>query len=85
MNVRELQLLGVADPRLAPHATSALAVWLWSVDGLSILWSNPVGARLFGAANGAALAKRTFGSTDLRRRQVVQLAYATSALRSACS
>jgi signal transduction histidine kinase len=67
-------LQGVVDPRLARHATSALPAWLWSTDGLAILWANPVGARLFGAANSAALAKRTFGSADAQRQQVVQLA-----------
>ena len=39
-----------------------------------ILWANPVGARLFGAANAAELAKRTFGPADPHRRQVAQLA-----------
>ena len=48
------------------------------------LWANPVGARLFGAANGAALAARTFGPADPHRRQVAQLAGrlpATGAIR----
>src|SRR5215467_13693723 len=74
MNIREFQLQGVGDPRLAVHAAGALPAWLWSTDGLRVLWTNPVGATLFGAANGAALAKRTFGPADAHRRQVVQLA-----------
>ena len=74
MNNAEFQLRGVGDPRLAVHATSALPAWLWSVDGTRILWANPVGARLFGAANGAALAQKTFGPADAHRRQVAQLA-----------
>ena len=74
MNNAELQLRGVGDPRLAVHATSALPAWLWSVDGTRVLWANPVGARLFGAANGAALAKKIFGPADSRRRQIAQLA-----------
>jgi PAS domain S-box-containing protein len=74
MNHSEFQLRGFADPRLAVHATSALPVWLWSTDGTRILWANPVGARLFGAANGAALAAKTFGPADRHRRQVAQLA-----------
>jgi PAS domain S-box-containing protein len=74
MNNAEFQLRGVGDPRLAVHATSALPAWLWSVDGVSILWANPVGAKLFGAANGAILAKKTFGPADPHRRQVAQLA-----------
>ncbi|QWG25850.1 PAS domain S-box protein [Bradyrhizobium sediminis] len=74
MNNAEFQLRGVGDPRLAVHATSALPVWLWSTDGTRILWANPVGARLFGAANGAILARKLFGPADQHRRQVAQLA-----------
>src|ERR1700722_9471988 len=74
MNNAEFQLRGVGDPRLAVYATSALPVWLWSIDGKRILWANPVGARVFGAANGASLVKKTFGPADSHRRQVAQLA-----------
>ncbi|HKG99542.1 MAG TPA: PAS domain-containing sensor histidine kinase, partial [Bradyrhizobium sp.] len=74
MNSTEFQLRGVGDPRLALHATSALPAWLWSLDGTRILWGNPVGAKLFGAASGAALCKRTFGPADAHRRQIAQLA-----------
>src|SRR3984893_13809780 len=74
MNNAEFQLRGVGDPRLAVHATSPLPAWLWSVDGTRILWANPVGARLFGAANGAILVKKIFGPADPRRRQVARLA-----------
>src|SRR4030088_2147169 len=74
MNDAEFQLRGVDDPRLAVHATSALPVWLWSIDGTRILWANPVGAKLFGAANGAILARKVFGPADQQRRQVAQLA-----------
>jgi PAS domain S-box-containing protein len=74
MNNAEFQLRGVGDPRLAVHATSALPAWLWSIDGTRILWANPVGARLFGAANAPELAKKVFGPADSHRRQVAQLA-----------
>jgi PAS domain S-box-containing protein len=74
MNNAEFQLRGVGDPRLAVYATSALPVWLWSIDGTRILWANPVGARLFGAANGATLTQKKFGPADQHRRQVAQLA-----------
>src|ERR1700738_5071969 len=74
MNNAEFQLRGIDDPRLAVHATSRFPAWLWSVDGTRILWANPVGARLFGAANGAILAKKIFGPADAHRRQVAQLA-----------
>jgi PAS domain S-box-containing protein len=74
MNKLEFQLQGVGDPRLAAHATSPLPAWLWSADGTRIWWANPVGARLFGAANAIALADRMFGPADSHRRQVAQLA-----------
>src|ERR1700727_208402 len=74
MNNAEFQLRGVGDPRLAVHATSALPAWLWSIDGTGILWANPVGARLFGAANAAILAGKSFGPADPHRRQIAQRA-----------
>lgn len=74
MNNAEFQLRGVGDPRLAVHATSSLPAWLWSTDGTRILWANPVGARVFGAANGAVLAGKIFGPADPHRRQIAQLA-----------
>ena len=74
MNHSEFQLRGFSDPSLAVHATSALPVWLWSTDGSRILWANPVGAGLFGAANSIGLASRTFGPADPHRRQVARLA-----------
>ena len=74
MNKKEFQLQGVGDVRLAVHATSALPVWLWSSDGIRVLWANPVGAALFEAPNATELAKRIFGPADIHRRQVVQLA-----------
>jgi PAS domain S-box-containing protein len=74
MNNAEFQLQALGDPRLAVHAPSALPAWLWSIDGARILWANPVGARLFGAANSAELAKKIFGPADAHRRQVAQLA-----------
>jgi PAS domain S-box-containing protein len=74
MNNADFQLRGDADPRLAVHAASHLPAWLWSTDGTRILWANPVGARLYGAADAAALAAKTFGPADQHRRQIAQLA-----------
>jgi len=59
---------------LSAHATSALPAWLWSIDGSRVLWANPVGARIFGAASGAALRKNTVRPADAHRRQVARLA-----------
>src|ERR1700761_1563472 len=74
MNYLEFQLRGVGDPRLAVHASSALPAWLWAIDGRRILWANPVAARLFGTANGAVLAEKSFGPANALRRQVARLA-----------
>jgi PAS domain S-box-containing protein len=74
MTKTEFQLLAMFDPRLAPHATSAHPVWLWSSDGKRILWANPPGTALFGAINATDLARKTFGPADQHRRQVAQLA-----------
>jgi PAS domain S-box-containing protein len=74
MTSSDFQLRGVGDPRLAVHATSPLPAWLWSIDGARVLWANPVGARLFGAANATALADKNFGPADSHRRQVARLA-----------
>ncbi|MFB9267052.1 PAS domain-containing protein [Bradyrhizobium erythrophlei] len=73
MNDAEFQLQALGDPRLGVTATSALPAWLWSADGARILWANPVGAQVFGAANALALAKRSFGPADPHRRQVARL------------
>jgi PAS domain S-box-containing protein len=74
MNDAEFQLQPLGDPRLAAYAESALPAWLWTADGTRILWANPAGVRVFGAANGAALAERTFGPADRHRRQIARLA-----------
>jgi PAS domain S-box-containing protein len=74
MTKTEFQLQAFGDRRLAVHATSARPVWLWSVDGRHVLWANPVGARVFGAANSVELSRKNFGPADAHRRQVVQLA-----------
>ena len=74
MNDAEFQWRDGGDPRLAVHAGSPLPAWLWSPDGTRILWANPAGVKLFGAANATALAAKTFGPADPHRRQVAQLA-----------
>jgi PAS domain S-box-containing protein len=75
MQNSEFKVRGPDDPRLAVHATSPLAAWLWSADGKRVLWANPVGACLFGASSGARLSSKLFGPADPHRRQVAQLAH----------
>ena len=74
MKDAEFQWLAVSDPRLAAYAASRLPAWLWTADGRQILWANPAGARLFGAASAAALAEKNFGPADRHRRQIARLA-----------
>ena len=74
MKDAEFQWLALSDRRLAAYAASRLPAWLWTADGRRILWANPAGARLFGAASAAALAEKTFGPADRHRRQVARLA-----------
>ena len=72
MKDAEIQWLAPDDPRQA-FAASGLPAWLWTADGTRILWANPAGARLFGAAGTAALTEKTFGPADLHRRQIARL------------
>src|SRR5579859_4777336 len=75
MQSTEFKARGPDDPRLAVHATSPLPAWLWSVDGTQVLWSNPIGARVFDAGNSVRLGHKIFGPADPHRRQVAQLAH----------
>ena len=62
------------DDRLAPVATSALPAWLWSADANRILWANPTGAAIFGAATAAAINTRKFDAGQPAAAQIAQLA-----------
>ena len=62
------------DERLAPIATSALPAWLWSADASRILWANPTGAAIFGAASSAAIRTRKFDTGQPAAAQIAQLA-----------
>ncbi len=73
MSDAEFQIQALGDVRLADHATGVQPAWLWSADGARIIWANPAGAQVFGAANGAELAKHVFGPADPHRRQVARL------------
>ncbi|HEY0218566.1 MAG TPA: PAS domain-containing protein, partial [Afipia sp.] len=63
----------ISDPRLAIHAVSCAPAWVWSTDGVRILWANAAGVKFFGAKDDAALAGAAIGPADPHRRQVMQL------------
>jgi len=68
------QLDCLLDPRLSPHAASPRPIWLWSADAHRILWANPTGAAIFGAASPAAAAALDFPATHPAAAQVARLA-----------
>ncbi len=68
----ELALLHV--PQLAALATSAKPAWLWNGDGSHLIWTNAVGAGIFGAANTAAAARLEFRADSAAAMQVARLA-----------
>lgn len=74
MNDAEFQLDLRGDPRLAAYAASRLPAWLWTADGKRILWANPAGLAVFGAASDKALTETAFGPADRHRRQIARLA-----------
>ncbi|MET0629338.1 MAG: PAS domain S-box protein [Xanthobacteraceae bacterium] len=74
MSQSGFQLALLRDERLAPIATSALPAWLWSVDASRILWANPTGAAIFGAASSAAIRTRKFDTGQPAAAQIAQLA-----------
>ncbi len=66
------------DPRLAAEfadrATSQAPAWLWSADGLRILWANVVGAAIFDAGNAGEAAARRFDTTHPANVEITRLA-----------
>jgi signal transduction histidine kinase len=64
----------LGDPRLAAHAVSAMAVWLWAADGSRLLWANPAGCATLGAASLQALLARRFPIGDAVRGHIERLA-----------
>jgi len=74
MQASGFHLCGLRDERLAPLATSALPAWLWSIDASRLIWANPVGAAIFGAATPAAISTRRFGADHPGAVQIARLA-----------
>jgi PAS domain S-box-containing protein len=62
------------DPKLAAHATSALPVWLWSVDATEVLWVNPTAAAIFDVPSPAALAGYTIDPKGSAALQIARIA-----------
>ena len=100
MNNAEFQLHVLGDPQIGVGMQPARPARMAMVDrGHRILWANPVGARVFDAANAAALTLKVFGlggsGTGGRSRSLPTgcrkmarsgwSACAASALRPACS
>jgi signal transduction histidine kinase len=69
----ESELATLQIPRIAVLATSPWPAWLWSTDATRILWANPVGAAIFGAANAAELGDTRFAAGDPSAAQILRL------------
>jgi signal transduction histidine kinase len=69
----ESDLAPLQNPRIAALATSPWPAWLWNTDATHILWSNAVGAAIFGAANTAEMRNARFGATDPSAVQILRL------------
>jgi len=74
MSMVERELALLRHPRLAALATSAWPAWLWSADGSRMLWTNAVGAAIFGAATTAGCQPRRFAASDASAAQIIRLA-----------
>ena len=75
----ESQFGWLNDPRLAAHALSPTAAWLWRAQSPRILWTNPVGAAIFDADSPGAAAEIEFEPEHLAVRQIARLAASLSA------
>ncbi len=78
MSIVELAFAPSSDPhlaaQLADHATSPSPVWLWSADGAHIVWTNAVGAAVFGAADTSESAGRLFEPDHPAAIEIARLA-----------
>ena len=78
MLIVPLESAAARDPRLAvqlaDRATGAAPAWLWSTDGSRIMWTNAVGAAIFGAANAGDCATRRFDAKHPAAVEVARLA-----------
>jgi signal transduction histidine kinase len=73
MPLIESELATLQIPRIAALATSPWPAWLWSIDATRILWTNAVGAAIFGAANPAKCGNARFNAGDPSAVQILRL------------
>jgi len=73
MPLLESELAALQIPRIAALATSPWPAWLWSTDATRILWTNAVGAAIFGAANTAECGNARLGASDPSAVQILRL------------
>ena len=69
----ESELAALQVPRIATLATSPWPAWLWSTDAARILWTNAVGAAIFGAANTTECSEQRFDANDPSAAQIARL------------
>jgi signal transduction histidine kinase len=69
----ESELAVLEIPRIAALATSPWPAWLWNADATRILWTNAVGAAIFGAANASECTKARFTANDPSAAQILRL------------
>src|SRR5262245_40661806 len=62
------------DAKIAAYAIAPEPAWLWSADGTRVLWTNALGAALFGAPTSTALTSRKFDSAERTAQQVGRMA-----------
>ena len=78
MSIVELAFAPSSDPRLAAqladYATSSSPVWMWSGDGSHVVWTNAVGAAVFGAADARECAVRLFEPKHPAAIEIARLA-----------
>jgi signal transduction histidine kinase len=73
MPLFESELATLQVPRIAALATSPRPAWLWSAEAARILWTNAVGAAIFGAANTTQCNEKRFDAKDPSAAQIARL------------